>query len=197
MRLLPDDPSPRLGPGGQTGIADAEPRTNERPAPSMRAFIIVRTKPRSPDGVPTLGNKHGCAILTSGLGGGCVPSPGSSGSVGRTRCARLRRRGRPGPGGAKPPAAHMALGGSVIAPRAHHRPAERFLRLARPRDLGARAPRLVPNRRMGTRTYGGVGGAAPRGSPYPDFCTCSARSSPGTDAQKGNAFVVATTDLCA
>ena len=51
-------------------------------------------------------------------------------------------------------------------PGALHRAAQRLLRPARPRLRCRRPCRLTPsNRRVRTRTHGGVGGAEPRGSP--------------------------------
>ena len=51
-------------------------------------------------------------------------------------------------------------------PGALHRAAQRFLRPARPRIRRRRPCRLTPsNRRVRTRTHGGVGGEEPRGSP--------------------------------
>ena len=77
---------------------------------------------------------------------------------------------RPGPGGAnrrQPPRPLAAQ----QQPCAHHRPAKRLLRLARAGNPGAQTRRLIsPNRRIRTRTYGGVGGAEPRGSPLSRLC---------------------------
>ena len=55
-------------------------------------------------------------------------------------------------------------------PGALHRAAQRFLRPARPRIRRRRPCRLTPsNRRVRTRTHGGVGGEEPRGSPLSRF----------------------------
>ena len=66
----------------------------------------------------------------------------------------------------KPPAA--AHGSWRISPQpgTHYRAAQRLLRPDRPRIRGRRPCRLTSsNRRVRTRTYGGVGGTRPRGSP--------------------------------
>src|ERR1700719_4529936 len=99
-----------------------------------------------------------CANLTNGSDDGCAPSFGSNGKadpLALRNCdaaasARFWRR--------KPPAAHVALGGSATAPRFpklyptpySHRSALQPLRYPSMLNLS--------NRRIRTRTYGGVGG---------------------------------------
>ena len=64
-------------------------------------------------------------------------------------------------------------------PGALYRAAQRLLRPARPRIRRRRPCRLTPsNRRVRTRTHGGVGGAEPRGSPLSRF-----RSGPSGDCR--------------
>jgi hypothetical protein len=90
-------------------------------------------------------------------------------------CEAATPRRRPEPGGAKPLAAHMAPGGSATALRWPSRcPMPSSARSAsqpwRPNML-----LNLPNRRIRTRIYGGVGGAEPRGSPLSRFALGSMR----------------------
>ena len=107
-----------------------------------------------------------CAPSISGSGAGFAPSSGSNGSAeepASRSCAAgawlmIWRR--------KPPAALTALGGSATAPRSPSRfqtttSAEPSASLPSP----ALQPHNRPNRRVRTRTHGGVGGEEPRGSP--------------------------------
>ena len=70
----------------------------------------------------------------------------------------------------KPPAARTALGGSATAPRSPSpcrtpsSPRSASLPSWRTRPLNP------PNRRIRTRTYGGVGGGGREAPPYPDVC---------------------------
>ena len=80
-------------------------------------------------------------------------------------CRTATPRRRPGPGGTNRRQPTWPLAAQQ-QPRAYHRLANRLLRVAR---LGFRrgtaSPHNPPNRRIRTRTYGGVGGAESRGSP--------------------------------
>ena len=58
-----------------------------------------------------------CVNLTAGSGGGCVPSPGSNGSVEPLVLQSCDAAASAGIWRHKPPAAHMALGGSRTVPR--------------------------------------------------------------------------------
>src|SRR5947209_4313405 len=58
-----------------------------------------------------------CVHLTSGPGGGCAPSPGSSGSTDRLASPSCDAAASAGTWRQKPPEAHVAPGGSRIAPR--------------------------------------------------------------------------------
>ncbi len=144
---------------------------------SARADGASRKSPRScraisSDGAPTSASAKPlqcCAISTSGPGGGCVPSPGSSGSVGAPALRGCDAAASAGIWRRKPPVAHMVPGGSATARRSPS-----------PCQMPS-SPRLAsqpwqpnvspssPNRRIRTRTYGGVGGAEPRGSPLSRF----------------------------
>jgi len=98
-----------------------------------------------------------CADLTSGSGGGCAPSPGSNGSVDGLALPSCDAAASAGTWRHKPPAAHMALGGSRTARRS---PLPCQLRSsAHSAWLPSRhgGPHNLPNRRIRTRTYGGVG----------------------------------------
>jgi hypothetical protein len=57
-----------------------------------------------------------CVNLTAGSGGGCVPSPGSNGSVEPLDLQSYDAAASAGIWRHKPPAAHMALGGSRTVP---------------------------------------------------------------------------------
>jgi hypothetical protein len=87
----------------------------------------------------------------------------------RTRFARLRRRGVGRDLAAQTGrSAHMALGGLATVGRSPSS-AEHLLRLARPRYRGAQARRLIFAEPPYMGAYvGGVGGAGPQSSPYPD-----------------------------
>lgn len=74
----------------------------------------------SSDGAATLGSarrRRCCARLTNGSGGGCAPSPGSSGSVDACDLPSCDAAASAGIWRRKPPAAHTAPGGSQAAPR--------------------------------------------------------------------------------
>ena len=70
----------------------------------------------------------------------------------------------------KPPAVHMALGGSATAPRSPSPcPTPSSSRSALASLAITQGQLNPPNRRIRTRTYGGVGGEEPRGSPLSRF----------------------------
>ena len=80
-------------------------------------------------------------------------------------CRAATPRRRPGPGGANRRQPTWPLAAQQ-QPRAHHCSAKRLLRLTRLGfRRGHRDPHNPPNRRIRTRTSGGVGGEEPRGSP--------------------------------
>ena len=95
---------------------------NSRGAPEGRAS---RRSPRNCpsiwlDGGPNLASakrRRCCAHLTSGSGDGCVPLPGSSGSMDADAFASCDTAVSARPWRRKPPAAHAAHGGSAIAKR--------------------------------------------------------------------------------
>src|SRR5215468_3479976 len=104
----------------------------------------------------------------NGSGGGCAPSPGSNGSADGARFAELRRRG------VGRDLATQTAGSPHGSWRLANSPA---LNIALPtRSLGSlglapsrcRGLLNLPNRRIRTRTSGGVGGEESRDSPYPD-----------------------------
>src|ERR1700676_2712204 len=105
-----------------------------------------------------------CARLTSGSGDGCAPSPGSNGGVDALASPNCDTAASAGTWRHKPPVAHMALGGWQRAPRStwpcqSSSSGHSVWLPSRPRPLNP------SNRRIRTRTSGGVGGAEPRGSP--------------------------------
>ena len=99
-----------------------------------------------------------CADLNSGPGGGCVPSPGNSGSVVGRGLLNCDAAASAGTWRHRPPAAHMAPGGSATAPPwPSHSPTPPSRRSALPLLVPTK-PSNLPNRRVRTRTHGGVGG---------------------------------------
>jgi hypothetical protein len=103
--------------------------------------------------------------LTSGSGGGCAPSPGNSGSMDALALPSCDAAASAGIWQQRLPEAPMALGGSQSVPRSTSpcRPASS--------DHSDYVPSQIPlphnpaNRRIRTRTSGGVGGEEPQGSP--------------------------------
>src|SRR5262249_39770082 len=103
--------------------------------------------------------------LTRGPGGGCAPSPGSNGSADPLASPSCDAAASAGTWRPKPPAVHMALGGSRRAPRLPllcQMPSSVHLAWppSRHRDM-----HNLPNRRIRIRMYGGVGGEESRDSP--------------------------------
>ena len=96
-------------------------------------------------------------------------------------CGAAPPRRRQGPGGAKrqQPARPMA---DQQQPRADHCLPNAFLRIARPRNHRKQQPLKPPNRRVRTRTHGGVGGEKPRGFP---LSRLRARTPPGDHRRGG------------
>src|SRR5262249_14531747 len=106
-----------------------------------------------------------CAHLMNGSGGGCAPSPGSNGSTDGLALPSCDAAASAGTWRHKLPVARMAPGGSrtalrltLLYPLAPCGP----LAWRRSRCRGLLNPR---NRRIGTRTSGGVGGEESRDSP--------------------------------
>ena len=88
---------------------------------------------------------------------------------GRTRFAALRRLGVNRHLAAKTAGSTQGPWQISNSPALLLRAARRLLRPAQPRPAGEPGHRLNPwNLRVRNRTHGGVGGAGPRGSPYPD-----------------------------
>ena len=109
-----------------------------------------------------------CARWTSGPGGGCVPSPGSNGSADARALLSCASRGVGRHWRRKPPAARTALGGSATARARSIALPNAFLDSLGLPSLVPTRPHNPPNRRVRTRMHGGVGGAKPEASPYPD-----------------------------
>src|SRR5947199_8969152 len=104
----------------------------------------------------------------NGSGGGCAPSPGSNGSADGLALPSCDAAASAGTWRHKLPAARMAPGGSRTALRLTSLyPLAPWGPLA---WLPSRCRGLLnpPNRRIRTRTSGGVGGEESRDSPYPD-----------------------------
>src|SRR5262249_36504378 len=82
-------------------------------------------------------------------------------------------------GGGSRPLTHRGVG-PVRSPRGPTGAAQRGLRLGRPSSLGWFLERLIgSNRRVRTRTHGGVGGVEPQGSPLSrSTCSSSALARP-------------------
>jgi hypothetical protein len=100
---------------------------------------------------------------------GCAPSPGSNGSVDALASPNCDAAASAGTWRLKPPAAHMAPGGWQRAPRSTWpcqscSSAHSVWLPSRPHSL-----HNPPNRRIRTRTSGGVGGVQPRGCPLSRF----------------------------
>src|SRR5262245_29924045 len=101
----------------------------------------------------------------NGSGGGCAPSPGSSGSADELASQSCDAAASAGTWRHKPPAAHVAPGGSRTAP---HSPLLcQIASSVRSASLLSRqrGPLNPPNRRIRTRTSGGVGGVASQDAP--------------------------------
>ena len=99
-----------------------------------------------------------------------MPSSGSNGNAGGPALRSCAAAASAGIWRLKPPAAHTALGGSATAPRSPSLLPNAFFANARPSFPRARSmPLNQPNRRVRTRTHGGVGGEEPRGSPLSRF----------------------------
>src|ERR1700676_5683738 len=103
--------------------------------------------------------RHRCCVnLSNGPDDGCVPSFGSNGKadpIALRNCdaaasARFWRH--------KPPAAHGALGGSAIAPHLPRLYRTPYSNRSALQPLRYTSALNLSNRRIRTRTYGGVGG---------------------------------------
>jgi hypothetical protein len=106
-----------------------------------------------------------CAHLTNGLGGGCAPSPGSSGSADLLALLNCDAAASAGTERLEPPAAHMAHGGSATAPRSPSLCQTPSSAPSAWLPSWHRNPHDPSNRRIRTRMSGGVGGAASRDAP--------------------------------
>ena len=134
------------------------PGSPARPHPAGPISRCVR--------VASLKTSGCCARSTSGSGAGFDPSRGSNGNAGEPALRSCVAEAWASTWRRKPPAALTAPGGSATAPRSPLR--SRTTSSARPSaSLPSRPPRPhnQPNRRVRTRTHGGVGGEGPRGSP--------------------------------
>jgi hypothetical protein len=116
--------------------------------------------------------------LTSGSGGGCAPSPGNSGSPDGLALPSCDAAASAGIWRQQLPEAPMALGGSQSVPRSTSpcQPASLVHSDYVPSQNPL--PHNPANRRIRTRISGGVGGAEPRGSPYPASETPVRRNGP-------------------
>ena len=149
-------------PGTDAAHVRAKPRADRQGAvhstSSAGAATSASAKPR-----------RCCAHLTSGSGGGCAPSPGSSGSADALALPNCDAAASAGIWRLKPPAAHMALGGSATSPALTIALPNALLRFARPGFRRGTAARIIRR----TAVYGPVRtvvweGRSREAPPYPD-----------------------------